>query len=109
MYATIDASPLSSEVWSSVESVRLIKNYRARQDPGWASMMMKVANGTFEPAKRIPEVAGGALLDLSEFIPPSQMYHVGQEEEAIKAIFGADLQVSSVVVCMRCVSCMSIQ
>ena len=93
-YATIDASPLSSDVWARVQPMRLVKNYRAKQDPQWAGMMMKVANGTYSPATRLKDVVGGSLIDLSTYVPPSRIYHRGEETEAIKAIFGEDLQAS---------------
>ena len=93
MHATIDASPLSSEVWSDVEPLRLTRNYRAREDPEWATAMMKIANGTFDNATRAPNVPQGYVLDLSDYVPASNVFHCGQEEEAIKSVFGEDLQV----------------
>ena len=74
--------------------MRLVKNYRAKQDPEWAGMMMKVANGTYSPATRLKDVVGGSLIDLSTYVPPSRIYHQGEETESIKAIFGEDLQAS---------------
>ena len=62
-----------------------MKSYRAKQDPEWAGMMMKVANGTYLPATRLKDVVGGLLIDLSTFVPPSRIYHEGEETEAIKA------------------------
>ncbi|XP_028086421.1 uncharacterized protein LOC114287309 [Camellia sinensis] len=45
-YDSIDASLVNSELWKSIEKIKLTENMRARHDPSFSNYLLRIGNGS---------------------------------------------------------------
>jgi hypothetical protein len=73
--------------------MQLCINHCARDDEGWAAMMMTVADASYTTSSDVDMGKGSSVIDISQYVDVHQRYANGEENAAIQKVFGEDLQV----------------